>query len=96
MDFNFMLFRREGSNVSFVCQIMIYFYFYFLFLFLLAFGFNFSFCIKYKDKKEIYRQFMVCNLDIDLIGIDLINKLGISCNAKAKQVFSISDEPDIL
>ena len=37
---------------------------------------------------------MVCNnLDIDLIGIDLINELGISYDAKAQQVFSISDKP---
>ena len=52
--------------------------------------------VKYKDKKEIYRQYIVCNLDIDLIRIDHINELGISFHAKAKHVFSISDEPDIL
>ena len=40
---------------------------------------------------------MVCNnLDVDLIGIDLINEVGISYNAKVQQVFSLSDKPNIL
>ena len=53
--------------------------------------------VQWKNKKEIQGQFMVCNhLDIDLIGIDLINELGISYDAKAQQVFSISDEPNVL
>ena len=53
--------------------------------------------VQWKNKKEVQGQFMVCNeLDIDLIGIDLINELGISYDAKAQQVFSISDEPNVL
>ena len=57
----------------------------------------YSLPVKYKDKKEEYGQFMLGNnLDVDLIGIDLINKLGISYDAKTQQVFSTSDEPNIL
>ena len=53
--------------------------------------------VQWKNKKEIPGQFMVCNnLDVDLIGIDLISELGIAYDAKAQQVFSISDELDIL
>ena len=57
----------------------------------------YSIPVQWKNKKEVQGQFMVCNnLDIDLIGIDLINDLGISYDAKAQQVFSISDEPNVL
>ena len=57
----------------------------------------YSLPVKYKDKKEEYGQFMLGNnLDVDLIGIDLINNLGISYDAKTQQVFSTSDEPNIL
>ena len=52
---------------------------------------------KYKDKKEVYGQFIVYNnLDIDHISLNLINELHISYDAIAKQVFSISNEPNIL
>ena len=45
-----------------------------------------------EKQKEVQNQFMVCNN----LDIDLINELGISYDAKAQQVFSISDEPNVL
>ena len=52
--------------------------------------------VQWKDKKAL-GQFMVCeHLDLDLIGIDLINELGISYDARAQQVFSISKEDNVL
>ena len=52
--------------------------------------------VQWKNKKAL-GQFMVCDhLDLDLIGIDLINELGISYDAKAQQVFTISEEPNAL
>ena len=40
---------------------------------------------------------MVCkNLDLDLLGIDIVNDLGISFDAKTQQVFSISEVPGTL
>lgn len=51
--------------------------------------------ISYKDKK-IEGQLMVCsNLDVDLLGIDVMKKSGITYFAKSPQVFSIASMPDV-
>lgn len=50
--------------------------------------------ISYKGK-IIEGKFVLCsNLDVDLLGIDIINELGISYDAKTQDVFSIADVPD--
>ena len=50
----------------------------------------------YKNRQAL-GTFLVCeHLDDDILGIDLINALGMSYDAKAQQIFTISDIQDQL
>ena len=52
--------------------------------------------VSYKNRQAL-GTFLVCErLDDDILGIDLIDALGMSYDAKAQQIFTISDMEDQL
>ena len=52
---------------------------------------------KLVKNKEAWGTFLVCkNLDSEILGIDLINDLGMSYDGRGQQVFLISDAKDTL